>query len=219
MQTDDISPIFAPFDDLALKLLPHAIDAGDGAHDIAHIGRVFANAQRIQATEGGNAEILAAAVLLHDCVAVEKSSPQRSHASRLAAEKACGILGELGWDNVAIGEVAHAILTHSFSASIEPETTEAKILQDSDRLDAIGMIGVARLFYTGGRMGSSLYDPANPKAERRDLDDRTFALEHFPAKLFKLADGFQTATGRALAEERHRRLVLFYDLMLEEIGA
>ena len=219
MQNDDMTRIFAPHEALASQLIPHAIGAGDGAHDIAHVARVFANAMRIHASEGGNADIIAASVLLHDCVAVEKSSPHRSHASRMAAEKACGILAELDWDNDAIGDVAHAILTHSFSAGIEPETLEARILQDADRLDAIGMIGVARLFYTGGRMGSSLYDPADPKAERRPLDDRAFALEHFPAKLFKLADGFQTATGRHLAEERHRRLVIFYDLMLEEIGA
>jgi uncharacterized protein len=219
MQRDDIARIFAPFEELAAKLIPHAIDAGDGAHDIAHVGRVFANAMRIHASEGGNGQILAASVLLHDCVSVEKSSPKRSLASRFAAEKACGILAELDWNNDDISEVAHAILAHSFSADVEPETLEAKILQDADRLDAIGMIGVARLFYTGGRMGSGLYDPADPAAHHRELDDRAYALDHFPAKLFKLADGFQTETGKALAEERHRRLILFHDLMLEEIGS
>lgn len=218
MQSDDTHRIFAPFEDLAQRLIPHAIATDDGAHDIGHIGRVFANAMRIHASEGGDAEVLAAAVLLHDCVSVEKNSPLRAQASRLAADKASGILAEMGWQPGRIDACAHAITTHSFSAGIPPETTEARILQDADRLDAIGMIGVARLFYIGGRMGSSLYDPTDPRAEDRELDDKTFALDHFPAKLFKLADGFQTATGRAFAEERHRRLVHFHDLMLEEIG-
>jgi uncharacterized protein len=218
MQSDDISRIFAPFEDLAQRLVPYAVATDDGAHDIGHIGRVFANAMRIHASEGGDAEVLAAAVLLHDCVSVEKNSPLRAHASRLAAEKANGILADMGWQPSRIEACAHAITTHSFSAGISPETTEAKILQDADRLDAIGMIGVARLFYIGGRMGSSLYDPADPRAVDRELDDKTFALDHFAAKLFKLADGFQTVTGRTFAEERHRRLVHFHDLMLEEIG-
>ena len=123
-------------------LLEHATEGDDGSHDLAHIHRVFKNALKIQAGEGGDAEILAAAVLLHDCVAVEKSSPLRSQASRLAAEKASGILAGLGWPEAKIAAVAHAILTHSFSANIPPETLEAKMLQDADRLDAIGMVGV-----------------------------------------------------------------------------
>src|SRR5690606_8932965 len=110
-----------------------------GAHDLAHILRVFRNAMRIQAVEGGDARVLTAAVLLHDCVAVEKSSPLRARASTLAAEKASGVLAALGWDESEIGAVGHAIAAHSFSAGIAPETLEAKILQDADRLDAIGI--------------------------------------------------------------------------------
>jgi uncharacterized protein len=219
MQNHDLSQIFKPFEALAERLIPYAVASDDGAHDIGHIGRVFANAMRIHAAEGGDAELLVAAVFLHDCVSVEKNSPLRAQASRLAAEKASGILAEMGWQPARIEATAHAIAAHSFSAGIPPETLEAKILQDADRLDAIGMVGVARLFYIGGRMGSSLYNPVDPKADHRPLDDKRFALDHFPVKLFKLAEGFQTATGRALAEERDRRLHLFRDMMLEEIGA
>lgn len=219
MQTHDLPRIFQPFEGLAEKLIPHAVASDDGAHDIGHIGRVFANAMRIHASEGGDAELLAAAVLLHDCVSVEKNSPLRAQASRLAAEKARGILTGMGWQPERCEACAHAIAAHSFSAAIPPETLEARILQDADRLDAIGMIGVARLFYIGGRMGSQLYDPADPRAQERPLDDKRFALDHFPAKLFRLADGFQTETGRALARERDKRLHLFRDMMLEEIGA
>jgi len=213
-----LADAFKPHESLAAQLIPHACESDDGSHDIAHILRVFRNAMRIHAEEGGNATVLAAAVLLHDCVSVEKNSPLRAQASRLAAEKASGILAGLGWQADDIAGVAHAILTHSFSAGITPETTEAKILQDADRLDAIGAIGVARCFYIGGRMNSGLHDVADPRADMRELDDKRFAIDHFPIKLFKLADGFQTATGRRLAAERHDRLVAFYNDFLEEIA-
>ena len=208
---------FAPHEALAADLLGHATEGDDGSHDLAHIHRVFRNALKIQAGEGGDPQTLAAAVLLHDCVAVEKSSPLRSQASRLAAEKASGILAGLGWPEETIAAVAHAILTHSFSANIRPETLEAKMLQDADRLDAIGMVGVARCFYIAGRMGSGLYHPGDPGAEHRPLDDRSYAIDHFPAKLLKLSDGFQTGTGAKLAKERHERLALFLSLFRDEI--
>lgn len=209
---------FAPHDALAGRLLPH-LDAGnDGSHDVAHLARVWANARAIQAEEGGDAELLAAAVLLHDCVHVEKSSPLRSQASRLAAGKARGILAGLGWEEARVEAAAHAIAAHSFSAGIAPATLEARILQDADRLEAIGAIGVARCFYTAGRMGSLLYDPADPRAGGRALDDRAFAIDHFRAKLLKLEGGFQTPTGRRLARERTRLVAEFLAAFEAEIG-
>ncbi len=208
---------FAPHDELAARLLPHGDDNDDGSHDAAHTVRVFRNAMRIHETEGGDARILAAAVLLHDCVAVEKNAPERSKASRLSADRAEGILGAMGWDKDDVEAVSHAIVAHSFSANIAPESLEAKILQDADRLDAIGMMGAARCFYIAGRMGSHLYDPIDPLAKDRSLDDRRFAIDHFSTKLFKLADGFQTKTGRALASARHARLMHVLELFLDEI--
>ncbi|WJH39490.1 HD domain-containing protein [Aliirhizobium terrae] len=212
-----LADAFAPCEELAGQLIPHATDSDDGSHDIAHTLRVFKNAMRIHATEGGDGRVLAAAVLLHDCVSVEKNSPLRAQASRLAAEKASAILGDMGWDKAAVEAVAHAITTHSFSANLPPETLEAKILQDADRLDAIGMVGAARCFYIAGRMASGLYDPVDPLAKERPLDDKSFAIDHFEVKLFKLADGFQTAAGRAFAQERHERLVKIRDMFLDEI--
>ncbi|OCP16575.1 MULTISPECIES: HD domain-containing protein [unclassified Ensifer] len=212
-----LAAAFAPHADLAAVLLPHAFAADDGSHDASHLIRVWKNAARIHAEEGGDEDVLAAAVLLHDCVSVEKNSPHRTQASRLAAEKAAGILRDLGWSAGDISSVAHAILTHSFSANIAPETIEARILQDADRLDAIGMVGAARCFYIAGRMGSGLYDPLDPLAEDRELDDKAFAIDHFETKLFKLADGFQTAAGRRLALERQQRLRDVLAMMLDEI--
>ncbi|WP_237153457.1 HD domain-containing protein [Oryzibacter oryziterrae] len=213
-----IEPPFTPHDHLAARLLPHSGgNSGDGSHDMSHLLRVWKNVVTIQAIEGGDAEILAAAVLLHDGVSVEKNSPLRSKASTLAAEKARGILKGLGWADDRIDAVAHAIEAHSYSAGIEPTTIEARILQDADRLDAIGMVGAARCFYIAGRMQSALYDPGDPYAATRPLNDARYAIDHFKAKLFKLADGFKTETGRRLADERQSRLKRFYDEFLEEI--
>ncbi|HWT61186.1 MAG TPA: HD domain-containing protein [Ochrobactrum sp.] len=212
--------IFAPYDVLAAKLLPHALDSHeDGSHDLSHLARVWKNAAIIQQTEGGDAEILCAAALLHDCVSVEKNSPDRHRASGFAAEKATALLRELGWSEERIAATAHAIEAHSFSANIEPRTVEARILQDADRLDAIGVIGAARCFYIAGRMGSALYDWQDPKAESRPLDDKRYALDHFRAKLFKLASGFNTETGSRMATERHEKLEAIFNDFLNEAGS
>ena len=210
---------FAPLISLTAGLLPHALEiSDDGAHDLAHLQRVWHNVRTLHEAEGGDLEVLLAAVLLHDCVAVEKNSPLRSQASRLAAEKASSVLAELNWPSDKIASVGHAIEAHSFSANITPLTLEAKIVQDADRLDSLGMLGVARTFYIAGRMGSALYDPQDPQAKHRDYDDKRFCLDHFQTKLLHLADGFQTVAGQRLAQIRHQRLKGFMEQFMEEIG-
>lgn len=220
---DTVAAIFGDQAHLAAQLLAALVAApgaegDDGSHDRSHLLRVWRNATSIADQEPGcNRAVLTASVILHDCVAVEKNSPQRSRASRLAAAHARTILTALGWDTAAIEQTAHAIEAHSFSAGIAPRTVEARILQDADRLDAIGAIGIARCFYVAGRMGSSLYDHDDPSASARPLDDRTFALDHFGAKLFKIADNFQTKGGQTLAAERTRTMHVFVKALLDEI--
>ncbi len=210
---------FAPLQMLAAELLAHALEPSeDGAHDLSHLQRVWHNVRTLHAEEGGDLEVLLAAVLLHDCVAVEKNSPLRAQASRMAAKKASTILVDAGWSGARIRAVAHAIEAHSFSATIKPTSLEAKIMQDADRLDSLGMLGVARTFYIAGRMGSALYDPQDPEAKAREYDDKRFCLDHFQTKLLHLADGFQTTTGQRLARIRHERLKGFMELFKEEIG-
>jgi uncharacterized protein len=217
---DRIDAIFGDQAELAEQLLAALGNAGDdGSHDRSHLLRVAANAMAIAAAERGcDRAVLTAAVVLHDCVEVEKNSPLRSQASRLSAARGRSILAGLGWAPGPADRAAHAIEAHSFSAGIAPETLEARIVQDADRLDAIGAIGVARCFYVAGRMGSRLYDPADPSANGRDLDDAAFALDHFGAKLFRIADAFQTASGQALADARTRTMRSFVEALLNEIG-
>lgn len=208
---------FTPFESLAAALIPNLPQTTDGSHDHSHLLRVWNNAKAIHAGEGGNLELLCAAVLLHDCVLVPKDSPQRNQASQLAADKATHILQSLPWPADHIAIVASAIRTHSYSAGLTPTSIEGRILQDADRLDAIGFTGIARCFYTAGRMNSQLYHADDPTASSRPLDDRSFALDHFPQKLLKLAINFTTATGQALAISRAQTLQSFYEGMLAEI--
>ena len=209
--------MFHPFDQLAVKLLDLSGDDEDGSHDLSHIVRVWRNAKLIHAEEGGDLEALAAAVLLHDCVQVAKDSPLRSKASLLAANEARVRLQALAWEPSRIDTVARAIESHSFSAGVAPTSIEGSILQDADRLDAIGLCGIARCFYTAGRLGSRLYDLADPEAKTRPLDDARNALDHFPKKLLTLNGSFKTRKGQELANERHRRLHEFYRAMLSEV--
>jgi uncharacterized protein len=212
--------LFAPHEALGATLLAMLGPAGtDGSHDLTHIQRVWRNAQAIAATEpAADTELLLAAVILHDCVVVEKDSPLRSQASRLSAERARDLVAPLGWMGERVDALAHAIATHSFSAGLRPETLEARIMQDADRLDAIGAIGIARCFYVGGRLRSGLYSPEDPAATNRPLDDKRFALDHFKAKLFQVADGFLTPAGQAMAAERAQLMRGFVDALLKEIG-
>jgi len=212
--------VFGTHAALAQRLLQTLGKEGtDGSHDRSHLLRVWRNAAAIADHEPEcDRVVLIAAVILHDCVAVEKNSSQRAQASRLSAIRARSILAELGWDAGRIERTAHAIEAHSFSAGIVPETIEARIVQDADRLDAIGAIGIARCFYVAGRMGSSLYDAADPAADRRDLDDRSFALDHFGAKLFMVTEIFQTRTGQAMADARTRTMRDFVRTFLDEVG-
>jgi uncharacterized protein len=209
--------LFRPFDQLAATLLGASGDDEDGAHDLSHIVRVWRNAKLIHREEGGDLEVLAAAVLLHDCVQVAKDSPLRSRASLLAANESRVRLAALGWAPLRIDIVACAIESHSFSAGVAPTSIEGCILQDADRLDAIGFGGIARCFYTAGRLGSRLYDLADPEANTRPLDDGRNALDHFPKKLLTLEGSFKTRTGQELAKERHRRVLEFYRGMLAEV--
>jgi uncharacterized protein len=213
-----LNPMSDHFNTLSADLIPHIdMPKGDGSHDFAHLVRVWNNVQRIHAGEGGNLRLLAAATILHDCLAVEKSDKNRAQASTLAANKATQVLSDLGWHNSDISTVHHTISAHSFSAGITPQTLEAKILQDADRLDAIGAIGIARCFYVAGRLGLALYDPADPQADLRPHDDTRFALDHFQTKLLTLSSGFQTRTGAALAQKRHNRLLRFLEDFAAEI--
>jgi uncharacterized protein len=192
------------------KLIALATAGGDGAHDINHLHRVWRNAQPLLAAHpAADPLVVMAACYLHDLVNLPKNHPGRAQASRQSAALAGCQLGAAGFPAGRLAAVAHAIEAHSFSAAIKAETIEAQIVQDADRLDALGAVGLARLFYTAGQMGNALAHPDDPLAERRPRDDRAFALDHIEAKLAALPGMMQTAAGRVLGEERLEQLLAF----------
>jgi len=193
--------------------------ATDPAHDLAHLDRVWHNAQTISETEGrGDTRVLLAASYLHDLVNLAKDHPERRQASARSAEVAGPVLDGLGFTPDEIKATRHAIIAHSFSAGIAPETDEAMILRDADRLDALGAIGIARTFVVAGALGLSLYDPEDLHAQHRALEDSRFAIDHWQVKLLKLPEGMLTRTGRDMGRQRARVMLDYLAALSKEIG-
>lgn len=191
----------------------------DAAHDVAHTDRVWANAQVIAAGEMPcDMTVLLAACYFHDLVTLPKDSSDRALASAMSAGATKPVLLELGLTYDQITKACHAITAHSFSANIVPTTAEAKILQDADRIEALGAIGIARCFATTGVMGGGLFHGLDPFGKGRDLDDKAYAVDHFKLKLLLLPDTMQTASGRALAKTRADVLRGFLDQLAIELG-
>jgi uncharacterized protein len=177
-----------------------------------------ANAIKLADQEGADRAIVHPAAWLHDCVIVPKDSPQRAQASRLAAGKAIAYLRTAGYADEYLNDIEHAIAAHSYSAGIPPRTLEAKVVQDADRLDAIGAIGIARCLILGGALGRPLYEPEDPFCSDRPPDDLAYTLDHFYTKLLRLADTMQTDAGKAEAARRTDFMIDYLDRLALEIG-
>ena len=190
----------------------------DPGHGPAHLERVVATALRLAAEEGARVDIVLPAAWLHDCVHVAKDSPERKQASRLAGDYALRYLEDAGYPAACLPGIHHAIESHSYSAGIEPKTIEAKVVQDADRLDALGAIGIARCIAVGSALGRPLYRPDDPFCKRRAPDDRGASVDHFYSKLLKLAGTMQTVAGRREAERRTAFLRSFIAQLESEIG-
>ena len=200
-----------------LVQLAESSGGGDAAHDSNHLHRVWRNASLLlQDYPEADALVVLAACYLHDLVNLPKNDPERHLASRKAALLASRQLAELDFPRAKLAAVAHAIESHSFSAGITAETIEAKIVQDADRLDALGAVGLARLFYTAGRMGTGLAHADDPMALHRELDEKAYAIDHIDTKLATLPAKMQTAAGRQLANTRLLALTSFRDDFIAE---
>lgn len=193
-------------------------EARDGAHDLAHCLRVAALAGELAREAGADPEACVAAALLHDLVYLPKNHPDSPRTGRMGQELAlvwCQGIPELA----ARAElIAEAVGTHSFSGGARPASPEGAVLQDADRLEAIGAIGLARVFATGGAMGIGLWHPQDPWARERELDDKAWSLDHFEKKLLKLAAAMNTPGGRSRAARREKVLRDFLNSLKEEIG-
>ncbi|MFT4705612.1 MAG: hypothetical protein ACI81R_003323 [Bradymonadia bacterium] len=204
--------------DKGLRALYEAIanETEDDAHGLAHVLRVARWTVAIGHEDTTERECLAAA-LLHDLVNVPKSSPDRARASELSADAARPLLHRAGFDNDAVDRIADAIRDHSFSRGATPTTPLGMALQDADRLEALGAIGIARTFATGQRMGANLFDAIDPFAKHRELDDRANSVDHFSTKLLGLAETMLTDAGRVEAMRRTEILEQFLEALRGEL--
>ncbi|ARP91832.1 hydrolase [Bordetella genomosp. 9] len=200
-----------------LRRLAAAYAGADAAHDMNHLERVWANARQILASHpDANRLVVMAACYLHDLINLPKNHPQRAQASAMSAREAVVQLQRLAFPGEYLDEVAHAIEAHSHSAGIRARSIEAKIVQDADRLDALGAVGLARMFHIGGQLNRPLAHGTDPLAAERPLDDSLYALDHIEKKLLRLPATMQTDTGRKLAAARAETLVEFRDRFVAE---
>jgi uncharacterized protein len=175
-------------------------------HDWYHIERVWKNARSIAEKEGGNGFIIELGALLHD-IADHKFV---ANADQAAITRVNELLGKHGVHEEIIGAVLHIVLNCSFKGGMpnKMKTREGLVVQDADRLDAIGAIGIARTFAFGGKFNRAIYDPAvKPATFTNEVEyrgKRSHTINHFYEKLLLLKDGMNTETGKQMAAERHR---------------
>lgn len=201
----------------ALKVAARRHLAGSGSHDWQHTLRVCRLCERIGPCEGADMFVLRAAALLHDIGRryQDESCGRICHARR-GAELAAGLLSELDVDHDSRRNIIHCIRTHRFRDGLAPETIEAKVLFDADKLDAIGAVGVARAYMFAGEHGACLHNPDIDvrKASPYSADDTGY--REYLVKLSRIKQRMLTESGRRLAAGRHAFMKAFFKRFLLE---
>ena len=202
--------------DALLERARLALDKDPG-HNLDHALRVALWTLRLGGEAVDRREGIAAA-LLHDLVNLPKDSPERHLASEESAIEARVHLKEAGFNKAAIERIQGAIRDHSFSRGATPSGPLACALQDADRLEALGAIGVFRNISTGTHMNADYFHAADPWAHHRARDDRAYSLDHFFEKLLHLPNTMRTEAGRREARRRAQVQLLIIDALAEELG-
>jgi len=201
-----------------VKILAHKhFQSARGSHKWDHTLRVCRLCERIGVAEGVDMDVLLAAAYLHD---IGRSYQDESNGAVCHAEKGAQMAGPIV-EKLALSEaqknnILHCIRSHRFRGRHKPETSEAKVLFDADKLDAIGAVGVARAFLFAGEVGARLHSAEVniEEAEPYSVDDTGY--REFKVKLSKIRQRILTAEGRKLAEDRHAVMVEFFKRFLEE---
>ncbi len=186
--------------------------SSDPSHDYLHVCRVVNMSVKLAAEEGADISVVMPAAFFHDCVNVPKNDPRRKEASRLSAEATVDYLASVKYPPEYFDRIKHAIIAHSFSANITAETIEAKVVQDADRLDGLGAIGIARCFTVGTLLERSYYCAGDALADQRKPDDQLYTIDHFFVKLFRIAETLQTASAR---REGQRRVLFMKEFLTQ----
>lgn len=194
---------------------------GDSAHDKEHIYRVLYCALEIARAEGGaDMDVVIAACLLHDIGRKEQFlDPSLCHA-RVGGEKAYAFLTEKGFDPAFAARVRSCIRSHRYRKDCPPDSLEAKILFDADKLDVAGAVGVARTLIYQGEVGEPIYSLlSDGTPSPGDGDKYPSFFQEYKFKLEKLYDCFFTPTAARMAKERREIARQFYRALLEEVSS
>jgi uncharacterized protein len=200
--------------------------ANDPVHGFEHVLRVYRMAERLARAEGADLELVRAAVLLHDAQDSqagedEEHTEKRGNHHLRSAEFAAKVLGAEGWPEERIAAVQHCIQAHRFrDDSTAPQTLEAQVLFDADKLDAIGAIGVVRALAFAISAGKPVYYPVSPgflKSGELEAGEAHSAYHEYLFKLVKLKDRLYTPSARSMAEQRHARMVEFFEGLSAEM--
>jgi len=212
-----------PRHDALLERVRARTTGPDLAHDLDHVLRVYAWAVRLARAAGEDPDLCGAAALVHDLVNIPKESRDRPFGGERSAVARRELLVAAGYAPDEVDACVEAVRTSSWSRGLAPTNPVGRILQDADRLDAIGAVGAARNFACAQVMATRgspgrFYDPVDPFGEAdRPLDDVRNALDHWPRKLLRLIDGFHTPAARAEAERRHAFLLAFLAELRREL--
>ena len=192
----------------------------DSAHDKEHIYRVLYVALDIAKYEDDvDTDVLICACLLHDIGRQEQfEDPALCHAA-VGAKKAYRFLTEQGFDQAFAKKVEVCIRAHRFRSSVTPESTEAKILFDADKIDVTGAIGIARTIFYQGQVSEPLYSVSQDGQVSDGAHDTepSFFFREYKYKLERLYSTFYTKRGAEIAAQRQTSAVAFYSSMLEEV--
>ena len=192
-------------------------EKNEPGHDWNHILRVVSLCKKMMKVLGANERVLIPAAFLHDIVCLPKNDPKSSSSSSLASLRSIEVLGPCGFSEIEMINISNAIEDHSYSRGRIPRSLEGKILQDADRLDALGAIGVLRCASVAANMGSSFYNCEDFWAESRPYNDKKFMIDHYETKLFKLPQLMNTDWARKEALKRVEFMKLFRSQLVNEL--
>lgn len=184
----------------------------DGAHDISHLDRVWKIAQYLADFYDADLRIILATAYFHDLLDDKSGSIEADRKRKIFS-----MLKEEGYDDSEIYQIENDAMCHRYSKRLAANSLEGKILQDADRLDAIGCIGIARAFYFSGHARTKILHPDDPFAENRAVDDKQYAIDHFEAKLLKLPAQMNTKKAAEIAQTRIKLMKSFLKSLRAEI--
>jgi uncharacterized protein len=193
-------------------------DESRGSHDWDHTLRVHRLSHRIGAAEGADLTVLSVAAYLHDIgrARQDRASGGVCHAE-VGAQMAQPIVAGLALTDDQKENILHCIRSHRYRGHPVPQSLEAKVLFDADKLDAIGAVGVARAFLFAGEVGARLHNRADDISDAQPYSQEDTGYREYTLKLSKIRMRMLTETGCELARDRHRVMADFFDRFLIEI--